>query len=218
MSLQTFTYLRQRVNYLIGDTSNTTSASIDSHINSAINDILNAYQFSWNTTVASTAISGSSPYYTFNLASDYNPLWHIGDARIQVAGVGGDKIFTEIVPQDRDYYASQTYRYYLTYDTTNHVYVFNTPESSGTVTYLYNFIPSDLSAGTDICIIPDAEAVCYLAASKNWVTDERDQGLGSNYKQEATSRIQSMWQKDLAFGPVPSEGTIIDFNGYLSNQ
>lgn len=220
MSLDTFATIRQRVNYLIGDTSATTSGIIDSHINSSIADICNAYPFSWNITQTTGVIAGSAPYFAFNLASDYNAKWHLHDARFIVspAGVGADHIFQEIVINDRNIYALQTYKYYLTYDTTNHVYVFNTPETSGTVTYSYYFKPVALAALGDFCIVPDSEAVAYLAASKNWLTDERNQALMVAYKQEAATRIQSMWQTDNAFGPTPSEGTVVDYNQYLTRR
>lgn len=215
MSLDTFSTLRQRTNYLIGDTSATTQAIIDSHINSAIKDICNAYPFSWNVKQTTGSISGSAPYYSFNLAADYNPKWRLQDARIITTSVGGDSIFQEIVPQDRDNWPTSTYRYYTLFDTATNLNVFWTPEISGTVTYQYNFQPVTLSAASDTCIIPDSEAVCYLAASKNWITDERNQALAATYKQEASTRIQSLWQADNAFGPVPSEGSIVDYNQYL---
>lgn len=215
MSLDTLTTLRQRVNYLIGDTSATTSGIIDSHINAAIRDIVNSYPFSWNITSATGSLATSGSYYAFNLAADYNPKWHLADARIVNSGVANDYIFTEVVQQDIDLYPLQTYKYWLGYDTTNKVYVFTTPESSGSVVYRYNFLPATLGSGTDTCIIPDTEAVCYLAASKNWLTDERNEQLTLLYKQEASSRIQSMWQTDNAYGPVPVEGSIIDDNPYL---
>lgn len=211
----TLTVLRQRVNFLIGDTSATTSAIVDSHINSAIADIVNAYPFSWNIKQTTGSIIGSAPYYSFNLATDYNPKWHITDARVVQTSVGNDNIFEEIVVQDRDNYPPQTYKYYITYDTSNNVYVFSTPEVSGTVTYMYNFMPATLATGTDVCFVPDPEAVCYLAAAKNWITDERNQSLAATYKQEASTRIQSMYQTDNAFGPVPSEGSIVDYNPYM---
>lgn len=215
MSLDTFATLRQRVNYLIGDTSSTTQAIIDSHINNSIKDICNAFPFSWNITQTTGAIAGSAPYYAFNLATDYNPIWHTKDARILTTAVGGDSIFEEIDPVDRDNWPIGSYKWYVLYDTINHVYTFNTPESSGTVTYQYYFLPTTLSAVGDLCIVPDTEAVCYLAASKNWVTDERNQGLSQLYKQEASTRIQSLYQKDNSFGPVPSEGSAVDYNPYL---
>lgn len=215
MSLPLFSFLRQRTNYLIGDTSSTTQGIIDSHINQAIADICNAYPFSWNIKQATGVIAGSAPYYAFNLATDYNPIFHLFDARIITTQVGGDSIFEEIVSQDRDNWPTGTYKWYPLYDTTNNVYTFNTPETSGTVTYQYNFSPATLSGVSDVCIVPDAEAVCYLAASKNWITDERNQGLSQTYKQEASTRIESLWQKDNSFGAVPLEGSIVDYNPYL---
>jgi hypothetical protein len=218
MSLDTFSTIQQRVNYLIGDTSATTQAIINSHINASVNDITNAYPFSWDITKTTGAITGSAPEYSFNLAADYNPKWHLMDARIVGTNTGDDHIFEEIVINDRDQYSPGTYKYWITYNTSSQVYVFNTKESSGTVTYYYYFKPATLSAAGDFTVIPDTEALCYLAASKNWLTDERNQALTELYKQEASARIQSMWQTDNSFGAVPVESTVVDWNPWLSTR
>lgn len=221
MSLDTFATLRQRVNYLIGDTSNATSGIIDSHINASIADVCNAFPYSWNITqtTGTTIASTNTEYSQFNLATDYNPKWHLHDARITKSAVGMDQRFTEIVINDQNIYPSGSYKYWITYDTTNKVYVFNCTEPLGTVvTYYYYFKPVTLSATSDSSIIPDTEAICYLAASKNWLTDERNQGLMELYRGEASTRIQSMYQTDNAFGPVPVEGAPVDYQFYIGQR
>lgn len=221
MSLDTFATLRQRVNYLIGDTSNATSGIIDSHINASIADIFNAYPFSWNitNTTGTTIASANTEYSQFNLTSDYNPKWHLHDARKLGGSAGMDSRFTEIVINDQNIYPSGNYKYWITYDTANKVYVFNCTEPVGTVvTYYYYFKPVVLAAASDSSIVPDTEAICYLAASKNWLTDERNQQLMAAYKQEASTRIQSMYQTDNAFGPVPVEGSPVDYQYYMGRR
>lgn len=221
MSLDTFSTLRQRFNYLVGDTSSSTSGIIDSHINAAIADICNAYPFSWNitNTNGTTIASSNTEYSQFNIASDYNPKWHMHDVRITASVAGQDKRFTEVVINDQNIYASGSYKYWITYDTANKVYVFNCTEPVGTlVTYYYYFKPVTMTAVSDSSIVPDSEAVCYLAASKNWLTDERNQALSTYYKQEASTRIQSMYQTDNAFGPVPVEGSAVDYQYYLGRR
>lgn len=216
MSLDTFATVRQRFNYLVGDTSAATSAIFDSHINASVADICNAYPFSWNIAKTTGTLSGAGLVTTFNLASDYNPKWHLLDARIAGTTIGGDHVFEEIVIPDQNAWPSGSYKHWITYDTSTHVYVFNSTEPSGTVvTYAYNFKPVVMAAAGDFCIIPDTEAVCYLAAAKNWLTDERNQALMAVYDQKASTRIQSMWQTDNAFGPVPTEGSPVDYNPYL---
>lgn len=215
MALSTFSYLRQRFNYLIGDTSSTTSAIGDSHLNASIIDICNAYPFSWTVTKTTGSITGSGPEYSLNLAADLNIKWGLLDARIVGSQVGDDHLFEEIPIPDRDQYAIGSYKWWRTYGSMGNVYVFNTKESSGTLTYYYYTLGSTLVNGADVCFVPDPEAVCLLAASKNWITDERNQSLSERHRQDASVRIQSLWQTDNAFGPQPSEGSVVDYNPSL---
>ncbi|MHB8482774.1 MAG: phage adaptor protein [Nitrospiria bacterium] len=206
-SLPTLATLRQRYQYMRGETDYTTVvATNDSNINQAIWDILNLYDFTWNRTTTTGTISSLA----FNLADDYNPTWHISDARIVNPSIGDDYIFREIPVQDRDFFDTNEYVYWLTMTAATGISVFNTNQTAGTVTYTYQYIPVALVNATDVCIIPDAEAVAMFALAKNWVGDERDVALADRYEAMAKARLDALYQKEVAFGALYSENTLID--------
>lgn len=218
-SLPSFSLIRRRYNYLIGNSDYTTTNAInDSNINAAVQDFLNLYPYTWN--VATT--TGSLTTGTFSVAADFNPHWHLLDARVVNSGAGDDYIFTEVPIQDRDAYQSGDYVYWLTYDTSTKRYIFNTHTQSGTVRYYYYFFPDLMAASSDAaaqavtCIIPDGEAVAYLAAAKNWIGDERNQSLAANYMAEGLKRAALLYSHDMQFGPNFSEGTVVDDNPGLT--
>lgn len=216
MGNYTYVQARKRTQYLRGETDFTVSSAntvIDDHILFSIRDIVNAFPFSWNIKTSTiTLLAGAAA-----MPVDYNPQWKIHDARIVSSLVGGDSVFTECPIPDRNKYQSGDFRYYLTYNTTTNLWTFNSPTQTGTVTIFYWFIPADPSADSDVILVPDGEAVAYLAASKMWIGDERNTSLKQVYEQDASKRIQAMWENDLSFGPIYSEGTVIDAN-YLLNQ
>lgn len=205
-SLPTLSTLRQRYQYLRGETDYTTVNAVnDSHINQAIWDICNLFEFSWNRVKTTGTLSSG----TFNLAADYNPIWHIPDARIVNSSIGDDYIFQEIPVEDRDQYDTNSYVHWLTFSTSSNLHVFNSNQTSGTVTYFYYFIPTALVNSTDTCIVPDPEAVALLAVSKNWVGDERNAQLSDLFEQRAMKRIQSLYDKEIAFGAHYGEQTLV---------
>jgi len=209
--MEQFSSLQERYQYLIGESSSTADTIGKSHINWSIKDILNRHPFCFaRKTTDLTLTSGTS-----DLPTDINIKWGVEDARVTGSSQNDDYVFTQIPIENRDYYGSSDYVYWITWDATNEVFVFNTHTQTGTVTIYYNHLPSNLSATTDYCIIPDAEAVVYLAASKNWVGDERNVELQQSYKQEAEERIKSLISSDLAFGPSYREGNIVDLNSNL---
>ena len=208
----TLSDLRQRTAYLRGETDYTTvDATIDSHINWSIKDIILAFPFSCDITTTTGTLSSG----TFQIAADFISKWHLHDARITGTSTGDDNIFREINISERDNYSSTDYVYWITYDTTNKRYIFNTHAQTGTVTYYYYFFPVVLSATSDTTIVSDAEAIAYLAASKYWIGGERDQVLAVDYRREAASRIQALWNADMHFGADAWQGTIIDDNPNL---
>lgn len=214
MSQLTFTNLQTRTAYLMGETS--ASAVLQSHINAAIQDVVLVQPWSW--TLKKT--TGSLSSGTFNLGSDFNAKFGIADARILGSSSNDDHVFERIPVEDRDLYTEEDYKYWITWDTSSAVHVFNTHASTtGTVTYYYYFFPADLSAGGDKCIVPDSEAVAYLAASKMWVGDERNVQLQQLYAQEATNRIQALKVADLNVNQDSlTLGSIIDYNPNLRSR
>lgn len=208
--MATFLSVQTRFLALVDET--TISDTHKSHINYAIKDILNAYPFSWDLTSTTLTLSSG----TANLPSTYNPKWRIYDARVTASSTADDHIFTEIDPKDRDSYGSDDYVYWITYSAGT--YVFNTPVQSGTVTIYYYTIPADLSGDSDACIVPDAECVAFLAASKHFIGEDQDKNLKDLYQEEADKRIKSLYSQDLNFSPHNYEYSKVSYNSSLTDR
>lgn len=202
--------VRTRTQYLRGEEDTYGDTVINDHIQYAILDILNEYPFSWDITSANLTLSSGIA----SLPSTYNPKWKIKDARITVSSTQDDHVFTEINIDDRDKYSSSDYVYWITYSAGT--FTFNTPVQTGTVAIYYYYNPAAMSGDSDACIVPDGEAVAYLAASKMYVGDERNIEMKEDYKKEAKDRVQSMWIADNMFGPTITEGSVLDYNSQLT--
>lgn len=212
MAYPTLQEVRQRTAYLRGETDyTTTNAVIDSHINWTIKDIVLAYPFSWDLTTTTISLAGG----TATLPADFIAKWGLMDARIVGSSTNDDYVFTAIDPRDRDSNDATSYIYWITYNTATSRYIFNSKTLTGTVTIYYYFYPADLSATSDTCIVPDTEAVAFLAAAKNWVGDERNTSLQENYEKRGASRVQDLWKADLQFGAEQPQGSVVDYNSQL---
>lgn len=213
MAAYTFTNICQRYQDLVGDPDGTINDFGKRNINYAIQDIINRYQFSWNKkpgTVTLTAGAGSLP-------TDLNPRWGLADARIVNSSDGDDNIFTEIPYWNKDKFNSDSYVYWILPDSTDpDTNTFNSKTLTGSVTVGYFWKPADLSAGTDKCIIPDIEAVALLAASKNWIGSERDQGLEEIYRKRAEDLINAMYFRDLQSHEPIYISSVVSLNADLA--
>lgn len=192
----TFLEIQNRFLALVDES--TISSTHKSHINYSIKDILNAFPFSWDIATSDLTVASG----VANLPSDYNPKWRIYDARIVNSSTGDDYVYTEIDIKDRDKYSSTDYIYWITYSSGN--YVFNT-HSDGTVTIYYYTLPTDLSADSDVCIVPDGECVAMLAAAKHFLGEDQDKDLKELYEKDADRRIKALYSQDLNFGPYNLE-------------
>jgi hypothetical protein len=209
-----YSQIQTRYQYLIGENSTTPDAIGKSHINYSIKDICNAFPFSWDLTTTDLTLTAG----VATLPANYNSKWGIYDARLINATVDDDNIFTLISIADRDKYNDTDYVYWLTTNSTTGRQEFNTPLQTGTVTIYYYFVPADLTADDNVCIVPDVEAVAYLAASKYWLSDDNDTNLKQVYEQEASSRIQQMYSQQMTFGPMPTFNSPIDQNPQLGGN
>ena len=171
------------------------SADLQQHILAAIQDIVLIRPWTWTLTKGSNLSLSSG---TASLATDFNPKWGVVDARVVTTGSGNDSVFTRIAVEDKDKYTSDDYVYWVTWNTSTERYIFNSLTQTGTVEYYYHIFPANLSSGATLCIVPDSEAVAYLAASKMWIGDERDVKLQQVYSQEAAARIRSLVAADAA--------------------
>jgi hypothetical protein len=206
----TFLQIQTRFLALVDESAITSTHK--SHINYAIKDIINAFPFSWDLTSTDLTLAAG----TSNLPSTYNPKWRIYDARITASSTSDDNIFTEIDPKDRDRYGSSDYVYWITNNAGT--FVFNTPTQTGTVTIYYYTLPTDLSGDSDACVVPDAEAVALMAASKHFLGEDQDDKLREMYQKEAGSRIKEMYSQDLNFGPKVYESSIVSSNDSLTTR
>lgn len=219
MARPSFLEVQKRLKFLIGEDgstgadSTTTGATQKSHINAAINDIVNQSPFSWNVaTTDLTVASGVS-----DLPADFNPKWGIEDARIEGTYDGDYDLFTYVPIPSRDQGVDE-YVYWITYDTTSDVYVFNTNQDAGTVKIYYHFTPAALTGDTDVCQVPDQEAVAYHAGYKHWISDERNEEMAKMFKQEAGQRISALYIQDLNFGPSYSQGNPAQYETQLTGE
>jgi len=204
----TYSDISQRVQDLIGQPQGTINAFNIRNINNAIRDIINKYPFSWNLKTADLTLASG----TADLPADFNPKWGLIDARITSSGQLNDSQFTQVSIYDRDNYSADEYVYWLTVDVTSNKTVFNTITDSGTVTIYYNFIPADMSVAADVCVVPDIEAVSYLAASKNWIGSERDVELKREYETNAKQLIDALYFRDLQSGPADRLTSLAEYN------
>lgn len=212
--MATYLQIRRRTAYLRGETdygTGSTNTVINDHVNATVQDTVNLYPYSFTITTASLTLSAG----TASLPTDYNPKWHLKDARITATGQADDRQFVEIDIVDRDLYADADNVYWITYDNTLKRYIFNTKALTGTVVIFYNFIPADMTADADVCVIPDAELTAYGAASKMWIGDERNTELAGGYEKEYRARAQALYQSDEAFGPQEPQGSVVKMNPRL---
>jgi hypothetical protein len=199
---KTFLDIQARYQILSGDDSVlTTGTTGDSHINAAIDDITSTYPFSWLRTAVTASLSSG----VITLPSNYQPAFGIEYARI----VTGEDLVQKDAKGMQD---NGTNGYIITYVPGSDAYTLTCQTLTGSVLYYYYYTPTALSDDSDICFIPDPEAVAYLAAAKNWIGSERNEALQMSYAKEADRRIKAMIQQDAAFGPVISEDNISSYN------
>lgn len=198
---KTFAYVQERYQILKGDDSTLTADTTGkSHINAAQGDVAGAHPFTWTkVTTTGTLTAG-----VFTLPTNYNPEFSIPYAAID--GV-------ELTGKDPKSFAEDggSFGFHVSYDAATNTFIFNCQTTTGTVDYQYHATPAELTLDADVCPVPDAECVAYLAAAKNWIGTERNQQLKADYQAEAERRIKEMVQKDAAFGPVYQEGSVLDY-------
>jgi hypothetical protein len=196
----TYLELRTRTQYLRGEDDVAGDTVLNSHMQYAILDILNKYPFSWAKVVLTTQSTNA------DLPTDINPKWGISVN-------DGDVEWTQINPEHSYLYSSGDHVFWITY--VSDKFYLNAPDTE-TINLTYSIIPTALSGDNDVCIVPDGEAVAYLAAAKMYIGDERNIELKQDYEQEAEKRIVSMWTADNMFGPILSEGSALDYNSQIT--
>lgn len=208
----TYVQIRLRTAYLRGETDYSTSSNntiINSDVNASVTEACNAFNYTWTQSLVPLSFDATG---TLTLPSDYNPRWHIPDMRL---ADGSGQTFQEIPLADRDLWSSNQYKYWILYDNVAKVYKAFSKTVSAAVSVVYHFYPTDMTTDSDVCVIPDTEAVAYLAASKNWLSDERNQALKADFEGEAQTRLKALYATDLAFGAADAVGNPVDSNFQL---
>ncbi len=195
----TYANLKQMVANHLGKTNDSTAVTLrDNAINDALRQIYQEGRWSWLLTSTSTALSSSS----FDLPADYNPQMGLETAYIAETGTANDHIMLRASVQDLDAYSTSDYVYWISYDTSTNRYQFNSNQSSGTVTFYYYAIPSDLSGASDVCRCPDPSAATYLSVAKYWLASERDETNYDRFYGKYQDRLERMKSNEAAFNTM----------------
>lgn len=198
--MSTFLQLKnQTANALGKDDGGTANTIRDNHINDVIrNEIADAYPFSW-LRKTNSAISLNSSGQA-DLPSDYNPN-HKLLLRKVYAGAGGDQVFTAVDAEYFDNFFAGSYRYFIDYNTSTDLYRLNTTETSVTVEIIYYHKPAIMTDDTDICVVPDADLVAYLAAARYWLSYLGDETNHDRFKALGNQRLQQLVLNDKKSNP-----------------
>jgi hypothetical protein len=192
----TYLNLKNGVANALGRTDGGTANALrDSLINQVIKgEIINQYPFSWTERADSSLTTDSSGQV--DLPADYNHTFKLKDLRIVGASTQDDTTLSEVDYQVFDSFAAGEKRYYIDFNTSTSRYRLNTTEASTTLKAVYYFVPTDMSADADICVVPDQDCVVYLAAARYWLSSERDESNHDRFKQLGQARLGLMIQRD----------------------
>lgn len=204
-----FLSIQTRFLYLVDES--TISATHKSHINASVQDACNDHNFDFNTlTQTLTLVAGVD-----NLNSDFNYAWGIDEGN----AVNSDGVpLTRISSKDKYKYSDEDLVYWITWDNTNKIYVFNSKVQSGNIDIVYHFIPTDMSADGDVCLIPDGEAIALKAASKHFLGEDQDEKLKDLYEKEADKRLNRLYSNELNFGAKEYEYSKVSSNSSLMTK
>lgn len=205
MAYETYTILRE----MVANRRNKTYASLSSEnaviLNNAIIDacrqIYQEASFSWLKKRATLTVTAG----VANLPSDYNVSYGL-KAWSAVTGIANDKPYQLVVVEDLDLYTTADRVYWVNYDASAKLFVFNSNQTSDTVTIVYRFQPAALSATTDVTPIPDPWAIVWLATALWWSATEHDTDLFNNpFYPRYIERMSILKANDGAYNTPPRD-------------
>ena len=198
----TYAILKHKTANRVGKTDNATANTIrDNCIVDAVTQICTDNRFSWTLAKDTLSVVAGAA----NLPTDYNPSFGLVFAVHQVTGTANDREYTRVDIRDIDNYSSSDYVYYITYDTSSGVYVFNSNQTTDTVVIYYHFLPTELSSDSDVSIVPDDMAVVYLAVALWWLAKERDESNYDRFYKEYEKRLAKMVLQDAAYNTTRTQ-------------
>jgi len=197
--MATFATLKRKVANRLGRTDNATDNTIrDNSIKDAADQIYQETKWSWTLKTATLTVSSG----TADLPTDYNPSFGLDYAVYEVSGDANDKPYIRVDVRDLDLYSSSDRVYAITYSDTSDVYVFTSNQTTDTVKIYYHYLPAELSADADVCIVPDPMAVTYLAAAMWWLAKERDEDNYDRFYAKYSERLAKMISNDKSFNTL----------------
>lgn len=196
MAYETFLKLKQMVANKRNKTNeNTADVVRDNAIVDACKQIYQEARFSWlKKKVTLTVTAGVS-----NLPADYQVSYGL------VTVYDADKNeYTPVVLEETPWLEAGDYRYWITWDATAKLFVFNTNQTSASLTAWYFIEPAALSADADTTPIPDPWAIVWLATALWWSATEHEEDLLNNpFYPKYQERLNMMKANDKAFNSAP---------------
>jgi hypothetical protein len=180
--MSTFLQLKNSLkNIVVGGTT---------EINDVIrNEIANYYPFTWLRKSTSLTIDGSGQS---DLPADFN-ITHKIPSLID----SNNQVYQEVdVTTYNDTTVGSVNIYYIDYNTSTDRWRVNSKTVSTTLTCVYYYIPAELTADADVCVVPDPDAVIYLAAARVWIGIYFDETDHDRFQALGTQRLDLMVARD----------------------
>lgn len=200
MAYESFLTLKAMVANRRNKTDHATADTIrDNAIIDACRQIYQEADWSWLKKRATLTVTAG----VSNLPSDYVASYGL-KAWSAVSGTANDHIYQLINVADLDLYTTADYVYWITYDASAKLFVFNSNQTSDTVLIIYRFQPAALSATSDVTPIPDPWAIVWLATALWWSATEHDTDLFNNpFYPRYIERVSMMKANDGAHNTPP---------------
>lgn len=195
MAYEQYSVLKQMVANRLGKTNDATAETLrDNAIVDACRQIYRDGRFSWMLK-RTTTISLSAG--VANLPSDFSADHGFKTLYEPVSGIGNDRRYTRVAPEELDNYTTSDYVYCVLWDSTNKIFTLLTNQTaSATLTGWYYAEPTALSASSDTTPIPDAWAIVNLATAIWWLGSERDEDNYDRFYRRYTERLEQMKAND----------------------
>lgn len=147
---------------------NSTDTLRDNAILDAVKQIYQEAQFSWLRKLTTLTVTAG----VADLPADYSVSYGLRTV------YDADKNeYTPIDEGEIPWLTASDYRYWITWDATDENWVFNTNQTTATLTAWYTIEPAEMSDNTDTTPIPDPWAIVFLATALWWSAAEHEEDL-----------------------------------------
>lgn len=196
MAFETFSRLKQMVANRRGLTNDATDDTLrDNAILDAVKQIYQEAKFSWLKKLTTLTVTAG----VADLPADFQVSY--GLATVYDAD---KKEYTPVHQEEIPWLTDSDYRYWITWDATDKVFVFNTNQTTASLTAWYFIEPAEMSDGADTTPIPDPWAIAWLATALWWSAAEHEEDLTNNpFYPKYIERLNMMKAHDAANNSAP---------------